>query len=622
MANSKINNKRSNVFALFMVLALSALALGWITWTAWNDHLESARLSRQASELENNEGEVRRLDEILTMSAKMAAASNDLTWQERYNEHVPLLDAVIAAMIANAPESHTVEDAHITEQANIALIEMEDEAFALVHVGQPQAASNILISDEYRKQKKIYASGMTDFQRDLHLLVDVKIARQHRRAVIRIITSACLFFLLAWGWVIVIRRLFVVQRNLIQSRLEALSLADEAATANATKSEFLANMSHEIRTPMTAILGYTDLLRQPDISMSHRDNYSYIIQRNGQQLLSIINDILDITKIEAQMMTVESIQTSAIQAVEEVASLMRVRAIGKNIDLRTVYDGDIPTQIDSDPLRLRQILTNLVGNAIKFTTSGSVTIKTSCDFESRCLRIDVIDTGVGMSPEQAKGIFDAFTQADFSTTRRWGGTGLGLHISVNLAKMLGGDVTFTSTPGEGSTFTTFVATGDLSQTPLLDDERIHAKQFDQADPMSVIPPDALSQRRILLAEDGPDNQQLISFHLKQAGATVHIAENGKLALAAIDDAERGERPFDLVLMDMQMPEMDGYQATRELRNRGCTLPVIALTAHAMSEDRQKCLDAGCDHYATKPIDRDTLISICMESITVGHGIES
>lgn len=389
-----------------------------------------------------------------------------------------------------------------------------------------------------------------------------------------------------------------------------------AEDANQSKSEFLANMSHEIRTPMTAILGFADVL---DTDGDFCTNPSFAraaiqtIRSNANHLLTIINDILDMSKIDAGKMSIEHMDISPTLIVEEIASLMQPQASGKGIKMEVQFDSAVPVTIKSDPTRLRQILLNLVGNAIKFTEVGKVTLHTMFLPTSNSMQFKVVDSGLGMSEEHRNAIakFGAFSQADNSTTRRFGGTGLGLRISSSLAKMLGGSIELESELRKGSVFTVTVDAGNLEGIDFIQP---------QVNPISNavdIPPRVtsvqsestakpLSGLRILLAEDGPDNQRLISFHLKKAGADVTIAENGLLAAEIIESS--GEL-FDLIFMDMQMPELDGYGATKRLRQGGFKLPILALTAHAMDTDRQKCLDAGCDDYTTKPIHRQTLIEL-------------
>jgi CheY-like chemotaxis protein len=290
--------------------------------------------------------------------------------------------------------------------------------------------------------------------------------------------------------------------------------------------------------------------------------------------------------------------------------LMRVRAEAKGIALRVDCAGELPETIHSDPTRLRQILVNLVGNAVKFTSRGAViVIARLVRGERPCLEFDVVDSGVGMTIEQTQRLFQPFSQADASTTRSFGGTGLGLVISKRLAEMLGGDVAVIKTePSVGTTFRFTMAIGSLTDVPMIATQG-GVSNFVKAQAPAVpnSPVIQLTRCRILLAEDGVDNQRLIAFVLRKVGANVVTVENGQLAVdAALAADEQGHR-FDVVLMDMQMPVMDGYQAVALLRAKHYRGPIIALTAHAMSGDREKCLGVGCDDYATKPIDRDALI---------------
>jgi CheY-like chemotaxis protein len=265
----------------------------------------------------------------------------------------------------------------------------------------------------------------------------------------------------------------------------------------------------------------------------------------------------------------------------------------------------------SDPTRLRQILLNLAGNAIKFTATGSVTLRFSCEPNAELLCVDVIDTGIGVTDAQRERLFSAFSQADASTSRLFGGTGLGLVISRRLAQLLGGDLHLASSGPNGSTFRVSISTGSLAGATMVESlEQIPAAAPSRRVPAAQVGPGPLAGRRILLAEDGPDNQRLIGFVLTKAGANVEIAGDGAVAVTKVMESLASARPYDLVILDMQMPVLDGYGAARELRSRGVALPILALTAHAMEGDRSACIEAGCDEYETKPIDRPRLIEAC------------
>jgi signal transduction histidine kinase/CheY-like chemotaxis protein/HPt (histidine-containing phosphotransfer) domain-containing protein len=397
----------------------------------------------------------------------------------------------------------------------------------------------------------------------------------------------------------------------MQQQTEELHVAMKAAeAANHAKSAFLANMSHEIRTPLNGILGFTQLLRdQPDGDAEERRDHLQTIHDSGRHLLTLINDVLDISKIESGQMEVESARCSPHEVIAATVSILRVRAQERGLNLDYFWKGEIPESIQTDPVRLRQILMNLVGNAIKFTEVGSVQIAARIqNGESPQFVIDVMDTGVGIDPEARQRIFDPFVQADSSITRRFGGSGLGLSISRRLARLLGGDLTVESQPGRGSVFTLVIPTGSL--------EGVRMNRGSASD--IILPPPAVERNlqsaalppcRILIVEDGVTNRKLLRLVLSHAGADVRYAENGR---AGVDLA--CAEPFDLILMDMQMPVMDGYAAAGELRRLGYTLPIIALTAHAMSGDEAKCRQAGCSGYLTKPIDPARLLAAVADAL--------
>ncbi len=401
------------------------------------------------------------------------------------------------------------------------------------------------------------------------------------------------------------RELMATQSKLEQAR-------DEAETANASKSEFLARMSHEIRTPISAIMGFTELMLRGIVNDPlQRTQKLETIYGNSTHLLQLINDLLDLSKIEAEKMQVEAIDCNPLRLLYEVVSSLNVRAEQKSISLNMKFDGEVPQRITSDPTRLRQVLINVIGNAIKFTSVGGVDVtmrvvegpfrvNNNID-SSQVLEFEVVDSGIGMTAEQQAKIFDPFSQADSTVTRKFGGTGLGLSISKQLAEALGGGVTVSSVVNVGSAFTIRINPGPLRVDDMLTPEEalesvssVSERRFLKAD---------LSGLRVLIVDDGETNRELLKLMLSDAGAKVECRSNGQEGVDAINSGLE----CDVVLMDMQMPVLDGYSASRLLRQQGFGTPIIALTANTMVGDEEKCRACGCSDYLSKPIDINSLL---------------
>ncbi|MDB5901392.1 MAG: arcB 7, partial [Betaproteobacteria bacterium] len=391
--------------------------------------------------------------------------------------------------------------------------------------------------------------------------------------------------------------------TLLEENKAELGKAKQVAeAANQAKSDFLANMSHDIRTPMNAILGFTELLKRGyGKNEAQARKYLDTIHSSGKHLLELINDILDLSKVESGNLEVEKLECAPYALVREVVTVLDVRAREKGIRLYLRTEGPIPETIRSDPTYLRRIVTNLVGNAIKFTESGGVTVVLRlASGAAPAMAVDVIDSGIGIAADKLETMFDPFVQADSSVTRRFGGTGLGLTISRRFARALGGDIVVASELGKGSTFTMTVETGPLDTVRMLDAPELasqHPVHAADDDTRWSFPP-----ARVLVVDDGAENRELLRLVLGDAGLVIREAENGQVAV----ERARVER-FDVVLMDMQMPVMDGFTATRQLRAEGAAMPILALTANAMKGAEKEVMAAGCSGFVTKPLDIDRLM---------------
>jgi len=420
------------------------------------------------------------------------------------------------------------------------------------------------------------------------------------------------------------KRAVGVVSDATERRRIALELEDsraEAVRESEAKGSFLANMSHEIRTPLTAVLGYAELaqdeledpLGDPARVAEHLD----AVLRNGRHLLELLDGVLDLSKIQAGEAQLVLERADVREIARDAIAMLAGRAKQEGLDLVFETAGPVPALVRTDALRVRQVLVNLIGNALKFTNSGRIAVRlrlaqgggrrlaTSLPGE---LHIEVEDHGVGMDAATLQRVFQPFRQADASTSRRFGGTGLGLTISRHLARMLGGELDAVSAPGEGSTFRLIL--------PLDLEDLAHVEHERTAPALPTRGRVSVGGGRVLLVEDGADNRRLIGIVLERAGLTVATAENGREGVDAVLAARARSEPFDLVLMDVQMPVLDGYAATRELREHGVEAPILALTANAFAEERQRCLEAGCNDHCTKPIQRELLIATIAKWLAV------
>lgn len=418
-------------------------------------------------------------------------------------------------------------------------------------------------------------------------------------------------------------------RKQLKRKIHELKSAQKVvARANQAKSEFLANMSHEVRTPMTAILGYSEALKE---KLDSKDNLEFIdiIQKNGSHLLQVINDILDISKIEMGNFEIMKVDFSPTKILQEIVDEFESQASQKGLNLYTRYHDLIPSSIQSDPLRMKQVLMNLVSNAIKFTESGSVYLEIrvlSQSKDDRLLQYIVSDTGIGIPREKMKYIFEPFAQVDSSSSRNYGGTGVGLTLSHKLVQLLGGNLSVQSTVNRGSVFT----------VTLNVDEKNFSRQSDKSsqnfctsgavrrvennhDDKNVSPG---ARGKILLVDDTKEIRKLFSYMLNKMGLEVVTASNGKEAVDLVHEATIKEDFYHLILMDMQMPVMNGYEATQLLRSQKNQIPIIAITAHTLVSDREKCLAAGCTEYLSKPIKYEVLREVVHRYLPQKKGVLS
>lgn len=586
-------------------LWVALILLGGLGWNSYESYRTSRSLSQHLLKLQELRGIILHSDEALTMSAAMAAATGDDRWEQRYYAYTPLLRDTLEQARALVVQTPDVAPAGATDTAHISLGQIDAQVQQLMRAVSPDDVQPIFPGETYGALKRLYTGGMKDIAEHLQASSKHTLEVSGVHSLRHVLFLLGLFLVLAGAW-------FYTRRTLrkMQERLSART--EELARANEDRDRFLSGMSHAIRSPMTSVLGYADLLLDSEPSAEERSQYLEIIRRNGQDVLTILGDLLDLSQLQAGQVSFEFIEISPFEIIDEVVRFTRDQAIECTLGFGVEYEGRIPARIKTDLERVRQVLVTLVSNAIQFTESGGVRIVTRLadadESEGRLLEFTVIDTGVGMTQLQARSVFDAFSRGGRSDRRTGEGTGLGLAISRELARRLGGDLQVESTLGHGTRFIFTIDVGSLEGIELLEGPpgiRLsgHGPVPEELEALTGL------RGRVLIAEDTPDVRLWLRSVLRKAGLEVEVAENGEVACEKAIAAREVEDSFDVILMDMQMPVLSGYEATRQLREQGYEGAIIAITSHAMQGDREMCLAAGCDAYAVKPIDRQALLAM-------------
>lgn len=617
----------SNLMPLITgAVILSLILVASVGWNVWRMYGDFTKVVTTEFELQKLAGKIVHLDEVLTMSARMAASTGSLEWEQRYVIFEPKLDQAIKRAIELAPEAYANQPA-ATDEANIKLVNMEHKSFDLVRQGKQQEALELLFSPEYERQKQIYAEGINQTIAALETRIESNLNYYRRNLFMSGLFSllSVPILLLAWSTILRLINWYVRQKKQAEITLRAAKLQleknnkslekkvrqrtaqlqeakEKAEAANKSKDRFLANISHELRTPLNGILGYTNIMmRDRDESNNKKTKDLNIIKNSGHHLLTLIEDLLDYSKTDAGKMELHLVQVNLPSFLRETIDLVESSAREKGLKIELEKTVNLPEDIKADEKRLRQILINLLSNAIKFTQQGKITLKARAIGVKHLnslqkIRFEVIDTGVGISQEKISTIFNPFEQVGDLKSKS-AGTGLGLSISSQLVELMGGKLEVKSEVNKGSIFwfdvILTVLKTSLSQSPSPRRERSEIVGYQGR------------KRRILVVDDKQENRSLLTDILEPIGFEIISAENGQQML----DIAAKIAPLDLILLDLFMPVKTGFTAAKELRAiPGLqNTPVIVISATLIVEETRKYLD--CDAYMNKPIDEEELFEL-------------
>ncbi len=605
---------------LYVALAVVLGAVGGLCWTTYNSYGGARERSDRLHELQELRSTILHSGEALSMSAGMAGATGDPLWEKRYRANESALREAVYRAIQLSARAGDRLPAAARDGAEIGLGRIDVYSRGLSNLGQTPEGRSPLPVAAYAEMKEKYDKGVKKIDQHLERISQSTLNAAATESLHQGLLLLGLVPALIGAWIYMLRALHSSHQLFGNYQRKLIEASEE-------RDQFLARMSHSIRSPLTSVLGYTDLLMETDPPREERDEYLGVIRRNGENVLTILGDLLDLYQLKSRKVAFERVEICPFDILNEVSRFTREQAEERSLEFVTECEGKIPSMIETDLERVRQVLVTLVSNAIEFTESGRIRIGIRLapveDSGRHLLEFKVADTGRGMTSQQADRAFDAYSRSGKDPRSRAGGTGLGLAIARELARGLGGDITLESSPGQGTCVTFTIDVGTLEGVPLME----APEGFQPREPGPALPQPARAVKsaelelitglsgRLLLAEDTADARAFLESVLSKAGLDVETAQDGEVAFEMAIAAWEVGQPFDAVLMDMQMPVLNGFEATAKLREKGYQGPIIAITSHALKGDRERCIEAGCDAYTTKPIDRQHLLRTIAEHLT-------